>query len=412
EWQTQNCAVAGLATFNENNIEFRRYIKEAAKAWVSKSVDALRIDTVKHMPLWFWQEFNADLQLHRPDLFIFGEWIDSSPFDERSVACANTAGMSIIDFGFCHAARAALAEGNERGFELLGEVLAEDHRYRNASELVTCIESHDMPRFQSLNASPELLHLAYVLLLTSRGVPVLLYGTEQYLHNDTAGGHDPYNRPMMERWEETEAVRIVRTLARERRRNPAVQMGGQWTLWLDADTYVFERRYRDSQCVVFLNRAAEARQIPVHGLAMRDGDYECLLSGERYSVASGSLTVAIPALAARVLSYCGANVVGQTVVKFQMNGAPTEPGDRLAIIGSCPELGEWDLQRAYFLECVNAGTWFGEVAMESSIGKNIAYKYAIFPGSGDAQTLREPRVARRRMVSEAKTLKWRDVWAS
>jgi cyclomaltodextrin glucanotransferase len=72
-----------LATFNESNIEYRNYIKSAIKLWLDRGVDALRIDTVKHMPMWFWQEFNSDLQTHKPSLFSFGEWGFSKPWEKK-----------------------------------------------------------------------------------------------------------------------------------------------------------------------------------------------------------------------------------------------------------------------------------------------------------------------------------------
>ena len=55
EWQLLYGEMAGLATFNESNLDFRNYIKSAIKQWLDRGVDALRIDTVKHMPIWFWQ---------------------------------------------------------------------------------------------------------------------------------------------------------------------------------------------------------------------------------------------------------------------------------------------------------------------------------------------------------------------
>ena len=66
DWQVKNCELAGLATFNENNAQYRAYIKGAIKLWLDRGVDALRVDTVKHMPQWFWQEFMADILTHRP----------------------------------------------------------------------------------------------------------------------------------------------------------------------------------------------------------------------------------------------------------------------------------------------------------------------------------------------------------
>ena len=65
----------GLATFNEKNIAYRNYIKSAIKSWLDAGVDALRVDTLKHMPIWFWQEFTTEMKSHKPGLFMFGVWI-------------------------------------------------------------------------------------------------------------------------------------------------------------------------------------------------------------------------------------------------------------------------------------------------------------------------------------------------
>ena len=64
-------------------------------------------------------------------------------------------------------------------------------------DLITFIDNHDMSRFLSVNNDKNRLHEALAFILTSRGIPCIYYGTEQYLHNDTSGGTDPYNRPMM-----------------------------------------------------------------------------------------------------------------------------------------------------------------------------------------------------------------------
>lgn len=408
-WQIQNCEVAGLATFNENNVHYRRYIKEAAKAWLDKGVDALRIDTVKHMPIWFWQEFDADLRLHKPKLFIFGEWIDSSPQDPAAVECANTGGMSLIDFGFCHAVRNALARRLPAGFALVEGLLSQDSLYRNATELVTCIESHDMPRFQSLDADHRRFHLALILLLTSRGIPTLLYGCEQYLHNDTNGGEDPYNRPMMESWEDTEATRLIAILSRERRANEAMKLGGQWTRYISADIYAFERVYRDSRCLVVLNQGA-ATSVEFGNVALPAGRYHSVLDDREIDIADGRFQAELGEMDAVVLGVKGKKVEAAAVIRFQVNGAPSEPGDQVVISGSCPELGEWDLSRAFVLECINSTTWFGEVAFEHTLGETIAYKYAILRGGFDEAPIREPRVGRFRLVMRSGTTKWRDIW--
>ncbi|MFC7335857.1 alpha-amylase family glycosyl hydrolase [Haloferula chungangensis] len=409
EWQVKNCELGGLATFNENNILFRDHIKESISMWIRKGVDALRIDTVKHMPIWFWQEFTSDMSLVNPDVFRFGEWIYNHPEDGQSVEFANKAGMTLLDFGFCQAIRACLAEGHPEGFGCIKSLLDLDGVYNGATELVTFFENHDMPRLQSLGAPDQVLELALVLLITSRGVPCLYYGCEQYLHNDTDGGDDPYNRPMMESWEPTAATRLIGILSEERKRNRAIQWGGQWPKWVDAESYVYLRRYRDARCLVFLNKGPE-RVLDVADLEYPDGEHECLISGRKVRVEEGKTSVKLGLNECLVLSIRGEQVESPTIVRIQVNGAPTQPGDRLAIIGDSEELGNWDLRRCYDLECINANTWFGELPFDESAGKAVGYKYVIFPPDGNGMPQRENRVVRRRLVTPAETAKWRDCW--
>lgn len=407
EWQVQNCEIGGLATFNENNIRYRNHIKQAAKKWIGKGVDALRIDTVKHMPLWFWQEFTADISAANPDVFRFGEWINSHPGDERSVEFANKAGMSILDFGFCQGARRCFT--TEEGFPALTEILDQDENYSCATELVTFFENHDMPRLQSQGVSDRQLELALVLLLTSRGIPCLYYGCEQYLHDDTDGGKDPYNRPMMERWDETPARRLIGILAAERRHNQAIQVGGQWTKWVDQNTYVYLRRYRDSRCLVILNKGAE-RQLDIGNLDFADGEHTCLISGKTVAIHEGKASLKLGAETAIVVSRPAPHVKARSVVRLLVNDAPTQAGDRLAVIGDCEELGCWDLQRAYDLECVNGNCWFGELPFDQSAGLPVRYKFVIFPAGEDRPPTRENRTVRWRLVLPSGHAKWRDRW--
>lgn len=409
EWQVQNCELGGLATFNENNILYRNYIKDALRLWIGKGIDALRIDTVKHMPLWFWQELGADVDKANPHVFRFGEWIFSDPEDPKSVEFANNSGMTILDFGFCQEIRHCFTGDDGVGFNALTRVLQRDGNYLGASELVTFFENHDMPRLQSSGASNRQLELALILLITSRGIPCLYYGCEQYLHNDTEGGEDPYNRPMMESWEPTEASRLIGILSAERRRNPAIQWGGQWTKWIEENVYVYLRRYRDWRCLVILNKGPEV-ELNIPNLDFADGVHECLLGGDSVTIENGQTTLKLSQEGAIVIVQRAEPVASKVVMRVQLNGAPTSPGDRLAILGNCEELGNWDLTKAVDLECVNGNTWFGEVAFDTSVGSDVSYKYVIFRAKEDCAPLREGCTARSKLLPEEGAGKWRDTW--
>ncbi|MUG94774.1 cyclomaltodextrin glucanotransferase [Scytonema sp. UIC 10036] len=411
EWQVQNCELAGLATFNENNINYRSYIKAAIKQWLDRGVDALRVDTVKHMPIWFWQEFTGDMYNHKPDVFIFGEWIYNHPQDDRSVEFANNSGMTILDFGLCVAIRQALGESAEAGFYLIKDIFDLDYRYNGATELITFIDNHDMPRFQSLNADPARLKLATVLIMTSRGIPCIYYGTEQYLHDDTNGGNDPYNRPMMDKWDtDTEIYRYIRLLSGLRRLNPAVSMGSQWEKYITPDIYCYVRRYRDSVCFVALNRGGSVI-IPEVATDLPDGEHTCVMTRNKYEVKDGKIyDLQIEEHGVIVLSRVGERVKGQTIVRAQLNGVRTQLGERIVVIGDCPELGNWDIAKAYPLEYINENTWFAEIPFNESAGKLISYKYAMLREG--TSPLRENLMTRRWVIAKEGTVKWRDTWAS
>jgi cyclomaltodextrin glucanotransferase len=411
EWQVQNCELSGLATFNENNIAYRNYIKSAIKQWLDRGVDALRVDTVKHMPIWFWQEFNADILTHRPDVFIFGEWIYSDPRNERSVEFVNESGMTILDFGLCVAIREVLGKGAEAGFSLVQDVLDLDYQYYGATELITFIDNHDMPRFQSLNPDPEMLRVAIGLIMTTRGIPCIYYGTEQYLHDDTEGGNDPYNRPMMKKWDTDSPIyRDVRLLSGLRRLNPAISMGSQWQKYLTPDVYCYVRRYRDSVVFVALNRGNSVTLEEVD-TELPDGEHTEVLSRRKFEVKDGKLyNLELGSREVMIFSRVGERVKAKTIVRAQLNNVKTQPGEKIVVIGDCPELGNWDIGKGFPLEYINTNTWFGEIPFNESAGKLISYKYALLREG--QSPLRENLVCRRWVLVSEGTVKWRDKWAS
>jgi cyclomaltodextrin glucanotransferase len=400
ETQLLKYEMCGLATFNENNPAYRNYIKTAIKEWIDVGIDALRVDTLKHMPLWFWQEFTADIKAHRPNLFVFGEYGFGKPWDARTVAYANRSGMSILDFGLCDAIRFAFSGQQPGGFGLVENVLGFDHVYRRANELVTFIDNHDMPRFLSIVPDRRQLEQATILLFCLRGIPCLFYGTEQYLVNNTDGGYDPYNRPMMQDWDlQSAAVRILQILISLRRGNQAFTFGSHQQLYVSADVYALIRSYRDSHMVCVLNKGAAIQvSLDLQRLGQR-GELVCALSEERVSLENGRVHLSLAPGSAHVFSLPGKRVSGRVVCTFQLNGIEARPGQRIVIVGDCQELGGWDVAAAYGMEFVNCNTWICEVGFNDSAGGLIHYKFALLDQSSEA-VIYEDCLARRLLLPQ------------
>jgi len=378
EFQQVHHEMMGLATFNEANSEFRNYIKTAIKAWLKIGFDALRVDTVKHMPIWFWQEFICDLRREHPQTFIFGEYGFGSPHDSRTQSYANNSGMSLLDFGLAYAIRNAFSGSPPGGFQQVEALLELDHVYKRSTELVTFIDNHDMPRFLSICDSREKLELATILLMTLRGIPCIFYGTEQYLVNQTDGGMDPYNRPMMECWDQDGRMfKAIQVLSKLRQTNRALSYGSHHQKFVSKEIYGFTRRYRDSRVFTLINQG-EVTSVSVEQCDLPEGEHRCLLSGEVVHVEGGSIRqLALPAKTARVLSVIGKAVEASVVAKFQLNNFFTQPGQVVVVSGDVPELGEWDLRQAPRLEYINADTWFTEIPFEISAGKPICFRFVV-----------------------------------
>jgi cyclomaltodextrin glucanotransferase len=141
-----------------------------------------------------------------------------------------------------------------------------------------------------------------------------------------------------------------------------------------------------------------------------DGTHRCLLDGTELRAAGGkTAALKLASKSVHVFAVEGKRHSGKLLARVQVNAAPTQPGDWVGVIGDCPELGDWDADRAIRLECINPNTWFGEILFDQRAGQAVAYKYAVFRAGGGLPH-RESMTARRRILPEKGVVKWRDVW--
>jgi glycosidase len=96
---------------------------------------------------------------------------------------------TLFDYPLFFAIRDAFGQG--KPIREISQVFAHDWLYPRPEVLGTFFGNHDVPRFVSdAAASTDALKLAYTLIMTSRGTPILYYGDEIGM----AGGGDPDNR--------------------------------------------------------------------------------------------------------------------------------------------------------------------------------------------------------------------------
>ena len=273
--------------------EIDGYLKAAVQQFQQHGVDGFRIDAVKHAT-WGWEYSFANSIYTYGDSFLFGEWYQgntSDPLYHDSYKFANKSGISLLDFPLNTAIRDVFGSTNN-GFSEIDSVISQEAtNFTWKEDLVTFIDNHDMARFLTINNNNNRLHEALAFTLTSRGIPCIYYGTEQYLHNDTNGGNDPYDRVWMNSFSTTTtAYQLINKLATLRQgSNGALAYGGFQQRWINNDVYIYERRFFNDVVLVAINKN-DTTGYAISGLftALPAGTYSDYLSG---LLGGSSLTV-------------------------------------------------------------------------------------------------------------------------
>ncbi len=278
---TQYLNLADLADFEQQNATVNQYMADALPLWLNKDVDGIRMDAVKHMTPG-WQKAYNDSIYDDHDLYIFGEWYlgsYSDPLYDDNVRFSDESGTAVLDFYLNRAIRDTFGYGQSMN-TLHNAIDKTNEDYKYPENLVTFIDNHDMSRFLTINNDSNQLHMALSFLLTVRGTPCLYYGTEQYLHNDTNGGGDPYNRPMMNNWDQNStAYRVIDELSTLRQSQPALQFGDHQQRWINNDVYIYERQFYDDVVLVAINKSNNWHHVTGLYTALPAGTYSDEMNG-------------------------------------------------------------------------------------------------------------------------------------
>ncbi len=201
-YQTQSSNIDGwfidiLPDFNQSDPEVEKYLVQNSLWWVENGgFDAIRMDTLPHVPRLFWQKWGTAIKKEYPKVNILGELYDGDPAlvayfqtGRKGNDGIDTKIDTLYDYALFYPIRNAFARGESiRG---VSEMLAHDWLYPNPNVLTTFIGLHDMERFMNeKGATIDGLKMAQTLIMTSRGTPLLYYGDELAL----PGAGDPDNR--------------------------------------------------------------------------------------------------------------------------------------------------------------------------------------------------------------------------
>ena len=181
----------------------RDYLNAAIARYLDMGVDAIRLDTLKHVERSDALSYVNTWKAHKPGLFVFGEdlvkgtgfgselandnasavirpwWYTRLTTDPANPTGGGDSGLSVLDFSLFSTFRDNIRNGNFSG---IGGVLAFDWVYGDATRLVTFFQNHDVGpdndfKFR-FGGEAWKAAMAYNLLWTIRGIPCLYQGEE------------------------------------------------------------------------------------------------------------------------------------------------------------------------------------------------------------------------------------------
>ncbi len=174
-----------MPDFNQSNPHVAKYIIQNTLWWCEYSgIDGIREDTYPYAQQDFMSEWNSVILTEYPNLNIVGEVWTGDPvflagYQKNNPLRKNfdTNLPALTDFGLRDELRRFVRK--ESGLFKVYEIFAKDYIYSNPDNLVTFVDNHDVERIMfNADGDVDRVKLAYFLLLTSRGIPQIFYGSE------------------------------------------------------------------------------------------------------------------------------------------------------------------------------------------------------------------------------------------
>lgn len=360
EFELVNHNIFGLPDFASQKPVVKKFFKVVGRHWLKKlAPDGFRLDAVKHVPIDFWKDFNAEMRLAGgADFMLLGEYLNGDPQALLKIMQSGKF-TSLFDFPLYYTIKEVLA--GRQDCRKLASRLYFDRNCPDASLLATFIDNHDLDRFMSLceeNVGRHQMALAFIL--TARGIPTLYYGDEQAMSGHE--GPKPYNRADMVFDEESETFKYTSRLIGLRKQLISLRRGLQCHLHADESSLAFARLTPDELAVAVFNNSDQGRQIvfPFPFPLKKKYVMTDLIGSARALVRQGQFDVFLPPRTAalfvpetspefyqnsfrhwqRRFENEKAWGVRPVKVKLKFDYAPEKA--QLLLTGNCDELGNWN----------------------------------------------------------------------
>jgi glycosidase len=336
-----------LATENQ---AVKDYLNNAIYRYLDMGVDAIRLDTLKHVERNNLLEYVDAWRAHKPSLFVFGEnlvkglgfgselgndnasavirpwWYTRRATNPADPSSGPDSGLSVLDFPLFSTFRDNLSHGNFGG---IGQALGWDWVYGDPTKLVVFLQNHDVGPDNDFKyrfgGDTWMAAIAYNLLWTIRGIPCLYYGEEVEFQK---GAPQDIDGPTMtidqtgrayfgDRLEPAAIATTqshplyqhIKRLNQIRRAVPALQKGQLSRVSEFGSGISFVRDYGNGQSYAVVGLAAGA-DVSFTVSGVRNGTYRDAVTGRVVSVTGGQLSFSVLAHSAGIYVLDGPGKIG------------------------------------------------------------------------------------------------------
>jgi glycosidase len=236
--QIENCDLGGLDDLNQSNPVVSSFLIDTYKDWVDMGFDGIRVDAARSVPKPWLADFEDAMGVPTFGEVFVGDVDYVSEYQDYE--------WGVLDFPYFFTVREAFAADTD--MNRLGDLFDQDYKYVNPNRLETFLDNHDRARFLTwADDNYQRLRSGLTFLLTSRGVPVIYYGTEQADDGNGNPNEVPIankdNRKDMESFDQNSNLyRHIQRLTAIKAAYPALQVGTQREMWSDTNVYGFSRR--------------------------------------------------------------------------------------------------------------------------------------------------------------------------
>ncbi len=326
QWFHAERDLAELSNLDDTNPAVLDYMVGAYLTWIEQGADALRIDTIRHMPHAFWKQFADRIRAEHPGLFMFGERFEFEAEKLAEHMKPENGDISVLDFTGQAAMTKVFQDPDSNFKDLTSYLHLTDGVFDNPYKLAIFYDNHDMAR---MKASEQGFIDANNWLFTSRGFPVVYYGSEMAFMAGAAEHAGNRNYFGVDRIEEAKQGPIhanLKRIANIRKVTPALQRGLQVNVEFSGHQAAFLRvlQYEgtNQQALVLLNKGDETAEFSVSKYLDR-GRWRDAVSGDTFEV-NGRLTATVPPHGVRVLilNQAAQNTRLQQALRQAMAGIP------------------------------------------------------------------------------------------